>query len=71
MTDLLQLVMDGMNWDKKRTQKWFNIKNPLLGMMTPIEYGFLKGKDKLEKFIRNQLSENKPRENRTRKANKI
>jgi len=60
--DLLQLVMDGMGWDKETAQEWFNVPNPLLGGATPNGYEIMRGKDKLLKFIRNQLSENKPNE---------
>jgi len=62
--DLLQLVMDGMGWDKKKAQLWFNTPNPLLGGATPNGYELTKGKDRLLKFIKNQLSENKPMENK-------
>lgn len=57
-TDLLQLVMDGMGWEKKKIQKWFNTPNPLLGMATPNRFELMRGKMKLEKFIRGQLQEN-------------
>lgn len=57
-TDLLQLVMDGMGWEKKKAQIWFNTQNPLLGGATPNGYELMRGSEKLEKFIRNQLSEN-------------
>lgn len=60
MTDLLQLIMDGMNWDKKKAQLWFNTPNPHLGGATPNGYELLKGKDRLEQWIRLQLSENGP-----------
>jgi len=60
-TDLLQLVMDQMGWSKKKSQLWFNTHNPLLGGAMPNGYELMRGKDKLEKFIRQQLSENKPR----------
>lgn len=60
-TDLLQLVMDGMNWEKKKAQLWFNTPNPLLGQATPNGYELLKGTERLEKWIRQQLSENEPR----------
>lgn len=59
-TDLLQLVMDGMGWDKRKAQVWFNTKNPLLGGMTPNGYELLKGKDRLEKWIREKIEENRP-----------
>jgi len=58
--DLLQVVMDGMGWDKKKAQLWFNVPNPLLGNVTPNAYELFRGKEKLEKFIKNQLSENRP-----------
>lgn len=57
-TDLLQLVMDGMGWEKKNAQKWFNVPNPLLGGATPNGFELMRGKEKLEKFIRHQLEEN-------------
>lgn len=57
-TDLLQLVIAGMGWDKKKAQLWFNVPNPLLGGSTPNGYEIMKGKMKLEKFIRQQLGEN-------------
>lgn len=57
--DLLQLVMDGMGWDKEKAQLWFNTPNPLLGGTTPNAYETFRGKGKLEKFIRVQLSENR------------
>ena len=60
MSDLLKLVMEGMNWSKKKAQVWFNVPNPLLGMATPNGYERLKGKARLEKFIRGQLEQNKP-----------
>jgi hypothetical protein len=59
-TDLLQLVMDVMKWDKQKAQLWFNTRNPLLGGVTPNSFEMFSGKNKLEKFIRSQLSENKP-----------
>lgn len=59
MSDLLQLVMDGMKWDKKKAQLWFNTHNPLLGGATPNGYELLKGKGRLEKWILNQLGEDK------------
>lgn len=62
-TDLLQLVMDGMKWDKKKAQKWFNVPNPLLGEATPNGFELMRGKAKLEKFIRQQLDENIKQEN--------
>jgi hypothetical protein len=58
--DLLELVMEGMKWDKKKAQLWFNIPNPLLGEVTPNAYEMMRGKEKLLKFIKNRLSENKP-----------
>lgn len=58
-TDLLQLVMDGMKWPKEKAQKWFTSQNPLLGGATPNGYELMRGKDKLEKFIQELLSENK------------
>lgn len=57
-TDLLQLVMEGMGWDKKKAQKWFNVPNPLLGGYTPNGLERMRGKAKLEQFIRDRLSEN-------------
>lgn len=62
MSDLLKLVMDGMKWDKKKAQLWFNVSNPLLGGPTPNAYQLFRGKRKLEKFIRNLLDENKKKE---------
>lgn len=59
MNHLIKLVMDGMKWDKKKAQRWFNTPNPLLGGATPNGFELMRGKLKLEKFIRNQLSENK------------
>lgn len=56
-TDLLQLVMDVMGWDKKKAQKWFNVPHPLLGGATPNGYELMRGKLKLEKFIRQHLDE--------------
>lgn len=61
MIDLLQMVMDGMGWDKKKAQLWFNTPNPLLGDATPNGYERMRGSKKLGEFILNQLSENKPR----------
>lgn len=61
-TDLLQLVIDGMGWDKKKARKWFNVPNPLLGGATPNGFEMMRGKMKLEKFIRDQLSLNRPRD---------
>lgn len=58
-TDLLQLVMDGMNWPKKKAALWFNVPNPLLGGATPNGFERMKGKSRLEKFIRDQLMGNK------------
>ncbi len=58
-TELLQLVMDGMNWPKPKAQLWFNTQNPLLGGATPNGFELLKGKDRLEKFIREKIEENK------------
>lgn len=60
--DLLQLVMDGMGWDKKKAQLWFHTPNPLLGGYVPNAYQLVRGIKKLEKFIRNLLDENKLRE---------
>lgn len=60
-TDLLQLVMDGVEWDKKKAQKWFNCPNPLLGGATPNGFEMMRGKLKLERFIRDRLAENPPR----------
>jgi len=57
--DLLQMVMDGTRWDKKKAQQWFNTPNPLLGGVTPNFLELMRGKTKLAKFIKNQLSENK------------
>ena len=59
VTDLLQMVMDGMRWDKKKAQLWFNTPNPLLGGAIPNGYELMCGKERLEKFIKQQLSENK------------
>lgn len=58
--DLLQLIMDGMNWDKKKAQLWFNTPNPLLGGAKPNAFELLRGSKKLQKFIEIQLSENIP-----------
>lgn len=52
--------MDGMGWDKNKSQLWFNVPNPLLGGATPNAFEAFRGKAKLEKFIRTQLSENRP-----------
>ncbi len=60
MADLLQLVMDGMGWDKKKAQLWFNTQNPLLGGATPNGFELMRGKEKLEGWIRGQLEENAP-----------
>lgn len=58
--DLLQLVMDGMGWEKEKARRWFETPNPLLGGATPYSFELFRGKEKLSKFIHNQLSENKP-----------
>lgn len=58
--DLLQLVMDGMGWEKKKAQRWFNTPSPLLGGATPNGFELMRGKAKLEKFIRSQIEENGP-----------
>lgn len=63
-TDLLQLVMDGMGWDKKKSQKWFNTPNSLLSGATPNVFEMMRGKLRLEKFIRDHLAQNPPRRNK-------
>ena len=60
---MLQLVMDGMGWDKRKAQLWFNTPNPLLGGATPNSYELLRGSHKLEKFIREQFEQNVRGEN--------
>lgn len=57
--DLLQMVMDGMRWEKSKAQMWFNVPNPLLGGATPNGFELLRGKGKLVKFIQQHLEENK------------
>lgn len=59
-TDLLKLVMKGMGWEKKKAQKWFNVPNSLLGGATPNGFEMMRGKEKLEQFIRDLLGENGP-----------
>lgn len=58
MADLLQLVMDGMNWPKSKAQEWFNTPNHLLGDATPNGYCIFVGHERLERFIRKQIKEN-------------
>lgn len=56
MSDLLQLVMDGMKWDKEKAQLWFNTPNPLLGGATPNGYEQMRGIAKLKRFIEARLT---------------
>lgn len=64
-TDLLQLIMNGMGWEKSKAKKWFNVPNPLLGGATPNGFEIMRGSEKLERFIRDQLAENSsPKESR-------
>lgn len=62
-TDLLKLVMDGMGWDKKKAQLWFNTPNLMFGGATPNGYELLKGTERLEEIIRNAIDENKQMKN--------
>jgi hypothetical protein len=57
--DLLQIVMDGMGWSKGKAQWWFSTPNQLLGGATPNGFELMRGKEKLEKFIRQELEENR------------
>jgi hypothetical protein len=55
--DLLQLVMDGMGWSKKKAQAWFNTPNPFFGGVTPNGYELMQGSERLEKWIREQIAQ--------------
>jgi hypothetical protein len=56
IANICELMAGYFNGDIKKTELWFNIKNPALGGVSPrdmIRFGRYK---KLEKFIRNALA---------------
>jgi len=56
-TNLLRLVMDGMGWNKKKAQAWFDTPNPFFGGATPNGYELMQGSERLEKWIREQIAQ--------------
>lgn len=52
MTDILQLVMDGMGCDKETAQQWFNTPNRMINGETPNGYELSHSREALENFIR-------------------
>jgi hypothetical protein len=62
---LYSLVSEHMKWDDEKTAHWFDLPNPLLGGVSP-NWMLDRGRhDKLGKFIRACLDENKPSESAT------
>lgn len=58
MEEARKLVLWFFKGDKKKTDLWFDTKNPLLGNVSPNEMIRAGRRDKLISFIENQLSEN-------------
>ena len=61
MSDLAKLIMYEMGWDLNKTKIWFRTPNPLLGGMSPEWYEVVKGRDRLEKFINEEIDGNNKR----------
>ena len=54
-----KLVLEFFNGDRDKTDLWFSTENPLLGNVRPAEMALWQT-DKLLKFIKESLAENKP-----------
>lgn len=60
MSGCMDKVLEFFDGDMLKSGEWFNTSNPHLGNLTPIHYASLKGCDKLEEWIDNQLEGNSP-----------
>lgn len=55
--ELFEAVKNHMGWDDEKTRAWFDMKNPLIGNITPAEFYNLRPK-KCEQFIMRLIEEN-------------
>lgn len=60
LADCRSLVEEFFKGDVDKTRKWFKTMNPLLGQVTPDDMVALHRTEKLLKFIKDQLAENRP-----------
>lgn len=59
--EVIKSIMNSMEWPEKKVLIWCKTPNPLLGGLTPEKFELVNGKERLEKWIEEQLDE-KPRD---------
>ncbi len=57
-SNLFNKVKEHMNWDDCKTDLWFQLQNPLLGNMRPIEMYYINREFKLQKLVDSLIEEN-------------
>lgn len=56
--NLFNRIKSHMDWDDKKTDLWFQLENPLLGNMRPLQMYYINREDKLEKLVTSLIDEN-------------
>jgi hypothetical protein len=62
MTEAERLVLEFFEGNVDKMKMWFHTRNPLLGNVTPNDMILAGRYEKLLKWVKEQLSENKPPE---------
>lgn len=57
VVELYDLIIDGMDWDRVKTQAWMTTPNPLLGDAKPRDLIDAGRVDKLLAFVRAQIGD--------------